>query len=92
MSGEVVGLKSGVVDQVLAEGASTKMRAVADHARSIAHSGKKVVIWTIFTETIGELERMLADLNPVMRPSRWRRSHLPRLASDSRQQIWSLGY
>jgi SNF2 family DNA or RNA helicase len=65
ISGEIAGLKSGIVDQVLAEGPSTKMRAVADHARALAHSGEKVVIWTIFTETISELERMLADLNPV---------------------------
>lgn len=65
IAGEVAGLKSGVIDQVLAEGPSTKMRAVADHARSLAHAGQKVVIWTIFTDTICELERMLADLNPV---------------------------
>jgi len=65
MAGEVIGLKSGVVDRVLAEGPSAKMRAVAAHARKIATAGEKVVIWTIFTETIGEMERMLADLNPV---------------------------
>lgn len=65
ISGEVAGLKSGLVDQVLSEGPSTKMRAVADHARALARAGEKVVIWTIFTETISELERMLADLNPV---------------------------
>jgi hypothetical protein len=41
------------------------MLAVAEHARQLASSGQKSVIWTIFTDTIRELERMLADLNPV---------------------------
>jgi len=57
--------ESGVVDQVLEEGPSTKMRAVADHARTLARNGQKVVIWTIFTNTLLDMERMLADLNPV---------------------------
>ena len=41
------------------------MQAVAEHARRLSIEGKKTVIWTIFTDTIFELERMLADLNPV---------------------------
>jgi len=57
--------ESGVVDQVLEEGPSTKMRAVADHARALARNGQKVVIWTIFTNTLLDMERMLVDLNPV---------------------------
>lgn len=61
----VVGLDSGIVDQVLLEGPSLKMRAVEDHARTLAHEGRKVVIWTIFTDTLHEMERMLADINPV---------------------------
>ena len=61
----VVGLDSGIVEQVLLEGPSLKMRAVEDHARELASQGRKVVIWTIFTDTLHELERMLADLNPV---------------------------
>jgi SNF2 family DNA or RNA helicase len=65
IAGDVIGLDSGLVDQVLAEGPSLKMRAVANHARSLAKDGRKAVIWTIFTDTIGELERMVADLNPV---------------------------
>lgn len=59
------GLDSGVIDAVLEEGPSSKMRAVVDHARLLAAAGKKVVVWTIFTETIKELETLLADLNPV---------------------------
>ncbi|SDK47217.1 hypothetical protein [Bradyrhizobium ottawaense] len=34
-------------------------------ARSLAKEGKKSVIWTIFTDTIQQMENMLADLNPV---------------------------
>jgi hypothetical protein len=62
---DVVGLDSGVIEQVLLEGPSLKMRAVEEHARALASEGRKVVIWTIFTDTLHELERMLADLNPV---------------------------
>lgn len=56
---------SGVVELVLEEGPSAKMRAVADHARELAREGRKVVIWTIFTNTLLDVERMVADLNPV---------------------------
>jgi hypothetical protein len=65
MAGDVIGLNSGVIDQVLADGPSLKMRAVEAHARELAAVGRKSVIWTIFTDTLHELERMLADLNPV---------------------------
>lgn len=65
MAGDIVGLNSGVVDQVLSEGPSLKMQAVESHARQLAVDGRKSVIWTIFTDTLHELERMLADLNPV---------------------------
>ena len=65
MAGDIVGLDSGVIDQVLADGPSLKMRAVEAHARELAATGRKSVIWTIFTDTLHELERMLADLNPV---------------------------
>lgn len=56
---------SGVFDQVIAEGASAKMRAVERFARELALAGRKSVIWTIFTDTIIEMEALLADLNPV---------------------------
>lgn len=56
---------SGIVDKVIEEGPSTKMRAVADHARQLAREGQKSVIWTIFTGSILDLEVMLADINPV---------------------------
>ncbi len=59
------GMQSGVIQAVLDEGPSSKMRAVVDHTRALAAEGRKVVIWTIFTDTILELENLLADLNPV---------------------------
>jgi SNF2 family DNA or RNA helicase len=65
MAENVVGLNSGVIDQVLSEGPSLKMKAVEAHARELAAAGRKSVVWTIFTDTLHELERMLADLNPV---------------------------
>ena len=58
-------LNSKIVDQVLEEGTSAKILAVADHARFLAAQGQKTVIWTIFTDTIRELVTTLADLNPV---------------------------
>jgi len=59
-------IESSIVDQVLDEGNSAKLRAVADHARLLAGEGKKAVIWTIFTGTIHSLAASLADLNPVV--------------------------
>jgi len=58
-------VSSGIVDKVIEEGPSTKMRAVAEHARQLAREGQKSVIWTIFTGSILDLEVMIADLNPV---------------------------
>ncbi len=58
-------MDSGILERVIAEGPSTKMRAVADHARQLAAEGRKSVIWTIFTDTIQQMEMLLADLNPV---------------------------
>ncbi|WP_271893857.1 DEAD/DEAH box helicase [Candidatus Phyllobacterium onerii] len=55
----------GIADAVMEEGYSAKMAAVMDHARKLARRGEKVVIWTIFTETIRSLASALVDLNPV---------------------------
>lgn len=65
MATESHSLASGVVDQVLAEGVSSKMTAVIEHARALARQGRKSVIWTIFTGNIRDLEIRLADINPV---------------------------
>ena len=65
MANDDLEVTSAIADQVLEEGNSAKMNAVIDHARSLAHSGQKVVLWTIFTETIHNFVAALADLNPV---------------------------
>lgn len=65
MVGDDYSVESGIVDKVIEEGVSEKMKAVATHARKLAKEGKKVVIWTIFTGSILDLENALADLNPV---------------------------
>jgi SNF2 family DNA or RNA helicase len=62
---DALSLESGIFDQVIAEGPSTKIRAVVEFARQLAKEGRKTVIWTIFTDTIAQLETLLADLNPV---------------------------
>jgi SNF2 family DNA or RNA helicase len=59
-------IASGIADTVIEEGHSAKLLAVMDHARALAKSGDKVVIWTIFTDTIRSLASALADLNPVV--------------------------
>lgn len=58
-------LGSGIVDKVIEEGPSRKMREVASFARQLSRDGHKSVVRTIFTDTILEMEKMLADLNPV---------------------------
>jgi hypothetical protein len=65
MANDDVKIDSGIVDLVLEEGHSSKMRAVMDHAYALAKQGQKSVIWTIFTDTIHSFSSSLADLNPV---------------------------
>lgn len=65
MTYDITGIDSGIVDQVVADGPSPKMTAVAEKARELAGRGRKSVIWTIFTDTIEQMVRMVADLNPV---------------------------
>ncbi|MDX8355662.1 DEAD/DEAH box helicase [Cognatiyoonia sp. IB215182] len=65
MANDDVKVDSAIVDQVMDEGHSAKMRAVMDHAYALAKAGQKCVIWTIFTDTIHSFAAALADLNPV---------------------------
>lgn len=65
ITSDIAGVNSGLVDQVLEDGPSPKMRAVASMARDLARQGRKSVIWTIFTDTIEQMAAGLADLNPV---------------------------
>jgi SNF2 family DNA or RNA helicase len=66
MANEEYKITSGIADTVMEEGNSAKLDAVMEHARKLSKSGEKVVIWTIFTETIRSLASSLADLNPVV--------------------------
>jgi len=59
------GFNSGIVERVLNEGASTKMRAVEARVRELFAQERKSVVWTIFTDTILQMEGLLGDLNPV---------------------------
>ena len=54
-----------ILEAILDEEHSPKMRAVMQRARDIVARNEKVVIWTIFTGTIHSLDSALADLNPV---------------------------
>lgn len=65
ITSDITGLNSGLIDQVVEDGPSPKMLAVAAKARELAQHGRKSVIWTIFTDTIEQMLLMLADLNPV---------------------------
>lgn len=65
ITSDITGINSGLVDQVVEDGPSQKMLAVAAKARELAMYGRKSVIWTIFTDTIEQMLLMLADLNPV---------------------------
>ena len=65
MANDDMKIESAIVDRVLEEGHSAKMRAVMDHAYELAKAGQKSVIWTIFTDTIHSFASSLADLNPV---------------------------
>ena len=65
ITSDITGINSGLVDQVVEDGPSPKMLAVAAKARELAQHGRKSVIWTIFTDTIEQMLLMLADLNPV---------------------------
>src|SRR3546814_7926913 len=65
ITSDITGINSGLVDQVVEDGPSPKMLAVAAKARELAQHGRKSVIWTIFTDTIEQMLLLLADLNPV---------------------------
>ena len=65
MTSGMSSVDSGIIQQVLDDGPSPKMVAARDFARDLASEGRKCVIWSIFIDTINQLERMLADLNPV---------------------------
>ncbi|MCA1040548.1 DEAD/DEAH box helicase [Bacillus infantis] len=55
-----------IAQAIREEGPSQKIRQAASLARELANNNnRKTIIWTIFTNTILQLEALLADLNPV---------------------------
>lgn len=58
--------KAGLLEAVLAEGPSARIRAAADLSMRLAGEGKKVLIWTIFTPTIHKLVSLLGTLQPAV--------------------------
>ncbi|WP_127589971.1 SNF2-related protein [Paenibacillus lautus] len=47
------------------EGPSPKILRAAELVRELASQNRKSIIWTIFTNTITQLESLLVDLNPL---------------------------
>lgn len=58
--------RNGFVKKLHDNPISPKMNRAILLARELARKGQKVLIWTIFTDTINKLEDRLADLNPVV--------------------------
>ena len=56
---------SNLVEGLVAEGDSTKLLKTCELVRATVQAGQKIVVWTIFTETILRLEKLLADLSPL---------------------------
>jgi SNF2 family DNA or RNA helicase len=56
---------SNLIDGLVAEGESNKILKTCDLVRSAVQEGRKIVVWTIFTETILRLEKRLVDLMPL---------------------------
>lgn len=56
---------SGVVKAVILEGNSPKILRACELARDLVHKGEKVVIWTIFIDTIRRIKEELVELGPV---------------------------
>lgn len=58
--------KAGLLRAVVAEGITQRVRQSALLADNLANEGKKVLLWTIFTDTIHQLNDLLAHLNPAL--------------------------
>lgn len=54
-----------LLSAVVADGDSQKLRKVRELCEERAACGQKVVVWTIFRNTIARLEGLLAHLNPL---------------------------
>ncbi|WP_416759373.1 SNF2-related protein [Roseateles sp. So40a] len=55
-----------LLDRVMAEGPSARLRAAADLARALAAQGRKSLLWTNFRSSLNELKDLLQDLAPAV--------------------------
>jgi hypothetical protein len=58
--------RDGLLRAVIQEGPSARVRAAADLASELAAQGRKVLVWTIFTSTIGQLRGLLTRFEPAV--------------------------
>lgn len=58
--------EAALLQQVLAEGTSARIRAAEELARALVAEGKKVLVWTNFRTSLSELRALLADLSPAV--------------------------
>ena len=58
--------QAALLEQVLVEGPSARIRAAVDLARSLAAEGRKTLLWTNFRTTLNELRVLLQDLEPAV--------------------------
>lgn len=65
LGGHDEGKLSRLLQAVVDEGDSNKLQLARQFCEEKAQSGRKVVVWTIFRDTIGRLERLMGHLNPV---------------------------
>lgn len=56
---------SNLVEGLVAEGDSNKLLRTCELVRETVEAGKKIVVWTIFTDTILRLQELLTDLGPL---------------------------
>lgn len=56
---------AAILQAVKAEGPSARIHKTVELAQELIGAGKKVLIWTIFTETLHQLSSALASYNPA---------------------------
>lgn len=56
---------TNLVDGLVAEGDSLKIQKTCELVRESVRQGGKIVVWTIFTDTILRLAELLVDLSPL---------------------------
>lgn len=65
ISEEIFIQDNSIVNAIMEDPVSTKMKEACKIVRENSLNKKKTVVWTVFTQNITDLEMLLADLNPV---------------------------